>query len=127
MLTINPSYQTDEVTYGSCPCNDSNLIAPPTRTNDQQKPPCQNWGSSTQPTTLGRFWTRNVPLYHGDSVLGTFGVNNTRFSRQPLECVNCEKNCSTMSALFYKPVRQYTHPTYGFQYMGKDNYYRKPY
>ena len=115
MLSINPSYQTREVTYDSCPCN-NNTINP----NNLS---CSNWGSST----YSEKWTKNVPLFNGDSVLGIFGDTNFRFSKDPLECERCPTNCNTMTALFYKPARQYTHPTYGFQYKGRDNYYRVPY
>ena len=117
MLSINPSYQTQEVTYDSCPCHNAASIS----SNDSS---CQNWGSSTP---IPEKWAKNVPLYHGDSVLGIFGDTNFRFSKDPLECSKCPTHCNTMTALFYKPARQYVHPTYGFQYKGRDNYYRKPY
>ena len=124
MLTINPSYQTREVTYGSCPCNDSNLITPG-RPNETPNPPCANWGAGTPNPEK---WAHNVPLYHGDSVLGVFGDTNFRFSRQPLTCPTCD-DCqnNTVTPLFYKSARSYAHPTYAFQYKGKDNYYRRPY
>jgi hypothetical protein len=104
-LTVNPSYITNEVTYESCP-----------------------YDSATSGSTLK--WTKNVPRYHGDSVLGIYGADYERFGQSTpsptcFQCDACENNTTT--PLFYRPARQYTYPTYGLAYIGKDNYYRVPY
>lgn len=102
-LSFNPSYVTKEVTYGSCPC-----------------------GSETSCTTReAQEWTKTYPLVHGDSVLGIYGATNQRFNHPPSKCLKCgpcENN--KVTPLFYQHIRSITHPTYGFQYVGKDFYYR---
>lgn len=102
-LTVNPSYITNEVTYESCP-----------------------YDSATSSSTLE--WTKNVPRYHGDSVLGIYGGSYDRFGHNTPTCFHCdvcEKNTTT--PLFYRSARSYTFPTYGVTYRGTDNYYRVPY
>jgi len=103
-LTVNPSYVTNEVTYGSCP-----------------------YVSSTSASTTD--WTKNVPRYKGDSVLGIYGGDYDRFGLYPSpQCINCNAcDDNAVTPLYYRPARSYTHPTYGFAYRGQDQLYRVPY
>lgn len=105
-LAINPSYRTQETVYDSCPC-----------------------GSASDCTTDEALqWCNNVPKIHGNSMLGTYGATNMRFGHPTLKCNSCNQcRDNAVTPLFYRPVRPIIHPTYGFQYMGKDHYYRKPY
>jgi hypothetical protein len=105
-LSINPSYQTSEVTYDSCPC-----------------------GSAASDTTQEALeWTKNYPKVQGNSVLGTYGATNYRFEHPPLTCNTCtECESNAVSTLFYRPARPVLNPTYGFVYKGKDELYRVPY
>jgi hypothetical protein len=102
-LTVNPSYITNEVTYGSCP-----------------------YVSFSGDSTLD--YTKNVPRYHGDSILGIYGSTYERFGHENptcFKCGPCENN--TTAPLFYRSARSYAYPTYGVTYRGVDNYYRVPY
>lgn len=105
-LSFNPSYQTREVTFESCPSYD--LVN--SRTSDTE-------------------YTRNVPRIRGDSILGIYGGPYQRFegigNGRCFQCNTCEQN--SMTPLFYRPPRQIEHLSYGVTYRGKDNYYRKPY
>lgn len=101
-LTTNPSYVTNEVTFGSCP-----------------------YVSATSHSTLD--WTKNVPRYQGDSVLGIYGGDYQRFVQGSTRCATCGPcDNNTVSPLYYRSARSYTHPTYGLVYRGTDHYYRKP-
>lgn len=102
-LTVNPSYITNEVTYGSCPA----VSFGDTSTMD---------------------FTKNVPRYHGDSILGIYGSTYQRFSQNTptcFKCDMCEKN--TTAPLFYRSARSNLFATSAFAYRGTDNYYRVPY
>ena len=101
--TVNPSYVTNEVTFESCP-----------------------YVSATSSSVLK--WTKNVPRYHGDSVLGIYGGDYDRFVGKSQQCFNCDR-CeeNTTTPLFYRPPRSIVFPTYAFEYRGKDSYYRVPY
>ena len=98
--TINPSYITNEVTFGSCPYISASV------------------NSTTQ-------WTQNVPRIPGDSVLGIYGENYKQFiqSTSCSKCGVCDDNAVT--DLYYKPSRSYEFPTYGVFYRGKDNLFRQ--
>ena len=100
--TVNPSYVTNEVTFGSCP-----------------------YVSATSGSTSD--WTQNVPRIPGDSVLGIYGDDYLQFLKPTtcLKCGICQDN--SVTDLYYKPQRSYEFPTYGFVYRGKDHYFRKPY
>jgi hypothetical protein len=105
-LTFNPSYSTNEVTYGSCPPKDF-----------------------VNSTFSNVDFTKNIPRVHGDSMLGIYDETFQRFEGSGnfrcFPCNMCEQN--SITPLFYRPPRQILHTTYGVEYRGKDNYYRKPY
>lgn len=102
-LSVNPSYVTREVTFASCPAV-----------------------SATSTSTLE--YTKNVPRYQGDSVLGVYGAPYEQFVKGNPACATCgpcEKN--TVTPLFYRGVVNNVHPTYALAYRGQDQYYRRPY